>query len=934
MAILEPKQVAQSDFSAGLRAFESGANMITAALDKAAAMPGAWQKQMRQYRENEAAQSIMSAKNMEDILARSRAAAEAGATAYNPEGMKNLALLSNTQLAMNNQAAEERVQREFGDYEARIIQARNNGDRALENKLLNEYVTKRNQAAQESGLDYNQIKFGQYDYQANDLQRANLGLQRERLRWDMHQGLTDSAVNIAKSQAFADKNYDPNNSASVTAAWNEAINHALSTENPDAVARIVNEAVAAQGYNRVDPASETALREAQSFLSDGRNTPTSSNTPAFSQYNRNLPFQGALSDKYATSASSSGLIAASYPAGYPSSSTSSGSSTGGNPMTAGADAIRAELNRANQAQQAKEQAAAKKKAGEDAELQAAINTINNRQDGIIRNEKGEPIAQQQPTLTPQQQAQKQAMQAADEQLQAISAGSSEDVMAQAKQNAAQAKQEAEENFVKAAEKLQQPSKGQQNFQQALNQQQPQKPRTAPTQNISEELFDGSFISRDQQEGIDKFLKNTSEEDRQVFGNLATALQSNVLTNKKVATDLFNVVAKAGDAGVSIDFSDEKSVINALLRFDKEKYQVTADPYGYSQANATNKASKDAKLYTNFFRNLRRAEQAASRKVNQVDQAAMTAFSSNNLRLSSNPADNEKKLAAQRVATGSIKQKIERAKAINNGAIRNNPLMQAMQKSQVAVASGQLAEDCVKILVQGNKGENKDFDYTDKDSGVYATGGEKNSEQIFENDIRKSDTYLQIEAAFNTAGLDDHMRAEIIRHYAPRLIIESSDGAVRWDPDTVNEMMDMVQSTKMDDILVEYTNLSSQINKGDILISQINDYEIATQALHALNDEGAVVANNVATALPDTQLNSLIYAASQGDISKYREYATIAAERMYPNPYTARIAVNSACFKFMQYAKSQAKVIQSYKDIKDQIVATDLLVPIQELNNVR
>ena len=128
----------------------------------------AQEQQMRQYRENEAAQAIMSAKNMEDILARSRAAAEAGATAYNPEGMKNLALLANTQLIANNQAAEERVQREFGDYQARITQARNNGDRALENKLLNEYVAKRNQASQESGLDYNQLNFGRYDYQAND----------------------------------------------------------------------------------------------------------------------------------------------------------------------------------------------------------------------------------------------------------------------------------------------------------------------------------------------------------------------------------------------------------------------------------------------------------------------------------------------------------------------------------------------------------------------------------------------------------------------------------------------------------------------------------------------------------------------------------------------------------------------------------------------
>lgn len=927
MAILEPKQVAHSDFSAGLRAFESGANMVTNALDKLATMPGAWQQQMRQYRENEAAQAIMSAKNMEDILARSRAAAEAGATAYNPEGMKNLALLANTQLIANNQAAEERVQREFGDYQARIIQARNNGDRALENKLLNEYVAKRNQASQESGLDYNQLKFGQYDYQANDLQRANLGLQRERLRWEMHQGLTEKIVNNAKAQAFADSNYDPNNPASVTAAGNEAINYALSTQNPDAVTKIVNEITTTAGYNRNDPTSVAALQAVQDFLTGGRNTPTSSNTPEYSDYNRNLALRGALGDQYATSASSSGLSAASFPAGYPASSASSGSSVGGDPM-AGAAAIRSEIEKANQAQQAK----AKERAGKDAELQAAINVINNRQDGIARTEKGEPVVQQQPALTPQQQAQKQAMQAADAQLQAISSGasSSENVMLQAQQEAAKARKEAEENFTKATGQLPQ---GQQNFQQALNQSQPQAPVTQQ-RDFSQDLVAGGFINTSQQKGINKFLQNSSDEEKQTLNNLALAAQSDSLANKQVVTDLFNLVAKAGEAGEKIDFTDVKSVTNAMLRFERQKYQVAADPFGYSQSNATDQASKNAKLYVDAFNKMKQTEQNIARRSAQVDQAAITAFSTNNLRISSDPLENQRQLTAQQAATGSIKKQIERANAINTGAIRNNPLMRSMAAAEVAAASGQPAEDIATILVENNLGEDKDYDRTDGDSGVYKEGGRADSKQIFRNDIRKSDTYLQIEEAFNTAGLDDYMRAELIKHYAPRLILESSDGSVKWDPDTVNEMIDMVKSTKAEDILADYRNLTSRINQGNLMINAINNYEASSQAFYALNDEGSVVANNVATALPDTELNAMIAAANQGDLSQYRKYATMAAESIYRDRYTARIAVNSACFKFQQYAKSQAKVINYFNDIKDQIKTSGLLVPIQELNNVR
>lgn len=927
MAILEPKQVAHSDFSAGLRAFESGANMVTNALDKLATMPGEWQKQMRQYRENEAAQAIMSARNMEDILARSRAAAEAGATAYNPEGIKNLALLANTQLIANNQAAEERVQREFGDYQARIIQARNNGDRALENKLLNEYVAKRNQASQESGLDYNQLKFGQYDYQANDLQRANLGLQRERLRWEMHQGLTEKTINNAKAQAFADSNYDPNNSTSVTAAWNEAINYALSTQNPDAVAKIINEATTTVGYKRSDPTSMAALQAAQDFLTGGRNTPTSSNTPEYSDYNRNLALRGALSDQYATSASSSGLTAASFPASYPASSTSSGSSSSGDLM-AGAAAIRSEIEKANQAQQAKE----KEKAGKDAELQAAINVINNRQDGIARTEKGEPVVQQQPALTPQQQAQKQAMQAADAQLQAISsgAGSSENVMLQAQQEAAKARKEAEENFTKAAEQL---SQGQQNFQQALNQSQPQTPVTQQ-RDFSQDLVAGGFINTTQQKGINKFLQNSSDEEKQTLSNLALAAQSDSLANKQVVTDLFGLVAKAGEAGEKIDFSDYKSVINALLRFERQKYQVAADPFGQSQSNATAQAGKNAKLYVNAFNKMKQAEQNIARRSAQVDQAAITAFSANNLRISSDPVENQRQLTAQQAATGSIKKQIERANAINTGAIRNNPLMRSMAAAEVAAASGQPAEDIATILVENNLGEDKDYDRTDGDSGVYKEGGRADSKQIFSNDIRKSDTYFQIESAFNTAGLNDYMRAELIKHYAPRLILESSDGSVKWDPDTVNEMLDMVKSTKAEDILADYRNLTSRINQGNLMINAINNYEASSQAFYALNDEGSVVANNVATALPDTELNAMINAANQGDLSQYRKYATMAAESIYRDPYTVRIAVNSACFKFQQYAKSKAQVINYFNDIKDQIKTSGLLVPIQELNDVR
>ena len=81
MAILEPKQVAQSDFGPGLRAFESGANMITAALDKAAKMPGAWQTQMRNYNENEAMQRLGQARNMEEMYEAFRGAMAAGDTA-------------------------------------------------------------------------------------------------------------------------------------------------------------------------------------------------------------------------------------------------------------------------------------------------------------------------------------------------------------------------------------------------------------------------------------------------------------------------------------------------------------------------------------------------------------------------------------------------------------------------------------------------------------------------------------------------------------------------------------------------------------------------------------------------------------------------------------------------------------------------------------
>lgn len=393
MAILEPKQVAQSDFSAGLRAFESGANMITNALDKAAKMPGAWQTQMRNYNENEAMQRLGQAKNMEEMYEAFRGAMAAGDTAYN-NGFENKMILALDSAArLNNQAATERSERDLSHFYTEIAIAQANGDKEAEARARRSFDEARARLELKTGLDYNPLKFKDYDYQANALGWANHALGQRRLAFDMHDGVAQEQAKIALNQAKSNPNYDPNDPASETNALYFAFEHAMKSGNIAAVNLVMDEINKSATFDKNSAQAQEIYNRYSSLAAGaGQYDPSAI---VVDPYTNKLGLKAKLDDQYATGVNGGGaLTAASYgpnAAHTPSVTTTSPSQPAGEAPTA------------------------------FSRFSSAVDEANK---SVQKTEPTTTQTQQQvttPQLTPQQQAQKQAMQAADEAMQQFTA---------------------------------------------------------------------------------------------------------------------------------------------------------------------------------------------------------------------------------------------------------------------------------------------------------------------------------------------------------------------------------------------------------------------------------------------------------------------------------------------------------------------------------
>lgn len=851
MAILEPKQVAHSDFSAGLRAFESGANMITAALDKAAKMPSAWQTQMRNYNENEAMQRLGQAKNMEEMYEAFRSAMGAGDTAYN-NGFENKLLINlDTQTRLNNQAATERAERDLGKYYTEIANAQARGDVNAEIAARNRFEEERARLELKTGLDYNPLKFKDYDYQANARGWAAHNLDKARLKFDMHDGIAKEQARIALNQAKSNPNYNQEDPVAETNALYFAFEHAAKSGNIAAVNLIMDEINKSPTFDRnSSQAQEIYNRYSSLAAGAGQYDPSAINVDP---YTSKLGLQAKLGDKYATGVDAAGnLTAASY---APDAAFNQAATATTLPTTANTTAGHT---------------AAPVSSGSNA-FSTAVEEANKQQTQIAQQPQPQPQQQQQQPQTQASQtaftnAQQQAMKAADEAMQQFTAKQEE--------KAAVANTPTTSSVAQASKPLTR-------YEQEVKKNRHLAPNVKASYNL---VLNNSQNTEMQKEGLSNFFVSLS--------GMANSESYRNIPGVETSNELLDYLAQHEK---TLDFTNKDAIAQALIDGGLVAPEYTAVNPGFGgvgqyaanpsastsstmvQQPITLTAQKRADEIYKIYEAAQEVETKTQEDNLLLDQTTSAIIDNDNFKLEiPNGFNNEivegnnaKQMAGISSQLSIASSQYKRAEEANNLAIDASPQMTAIDQAKndvelVKNLSTKSFEEiiCDKILYSFANAR-------DPDDTLYKDKGELHNRGALIEKIRKDKYFPSIIEALEKSGADDITQKVMLDNYAAKLVNRVGDNWVMNDitfnSGNVHEFNSVICNKKnFDKSQKEYESIQKDNIGIQSKMSKLTKTEEAYQNIYSPGSYSGRLITGVANKLSPEEFMKLRSAAANGD----------------------------------------------------------------------
>ena len=918
MALLEPKQVAQSDFSAGLRAFESGANMITAALDKAAKMPSAWQTQMRNYNENEAMQRLGQARNMEEMYEAFRGAMAAGDTAYN-NGFENKMIVAlDDATRLNNQAATERAERDLSHFYTEIAIAQANGDKDAEARARRSFDEARARLELKTGLDYNPLKFKDYDYQANALGWANHGLNQRRLAFDMHNGIAQEQAKIALNQAKSNPNYDPNDPASETNALYFAFEHAMKSGNIAAVNLVMDEINKSATFDK-NSAQAQEIYDRYSSLAAGAGQYDPS-AVVVDPYTSKLGLKAKLDDQYATGVGANGgLTAAAYGpnAAYtPSVTTTSPSQPAAEAPTA-FSRFSSAVDEANKTMQ----------------KAAPTPTIT-----TTTAQTQQPQQATTPQLTPQQQAQKQAMQAADAAMQQFTA---------AQDPASTATTATTSTASDGTDAASEPTST--------------KSASKPAHAVRyEEAVKSSGPAPHIKASYDNMIKlarNDAQKEQysNFFANLAQLQVESSFENLPGVQKANELIEYLHTKNETIDFNNTEEVAQALqdAGLVAPEYVAVTPTFSANQYAANPSAATSTQMVQQPIAQtaLRDAEQikklyAASQDVQNktaednllLDQASGTILDNNLFKLEVadgyNNAlveeDNGKTLTGIKANLNIASKQLENAEQANMVKINASPQLRALYETEQLKADPKKAQELSNKSFYEILADKTLFSYADardKDDSVHKNK-DNNRAALIEK--YEKDTYVKnIIASLNTLQCDELTKKILLDNFASQMINKVGDNVVANDVtfnnERVNEFATVICNTAtFEEAEREFSEISSDLAMIQAKQSNLEELAQSYANIYSSGSYSGMLITAVANSpgMTDEKFIKLRSAAANGDTRTMeklmwqygRNVGAVGGKRPL-NDNAFRVMVADACRNFITVNARGNKALTDFETLK-------------------
>lgn len=923
MAILEPKQVAQSDFGPGLRAFESGANMITAALDKAAKMPSAWQTQMRNYNENEAMQRLGQARNMEEMYEAFRGAMAAGDTAYN-NGFENkmIAALDDT-TRLNNLAATERSERDLSHFYTEIAIAQANGDKDAEARARRSFDEARARLELKTGLDYNPLKFKDYDYQANALGWANHDLGRRRLAFDMHDGRAKEQAKIALNQAKSNPNYDPNDPASETNALFFAFEHARKSGNLAAVNLVIDEINKSPTFDK-NSAQAQAIYDSYNSMVAGAGQYDPSAT-VVDPYVSNLGLKAKLDDQYATGAGvNGGLTAAAYgpnAAHTPSVTTISPSQPAAAVPTT-FDRFSSAVDEANKTMQ------------KAAPTPTTTTTTTQAQ---------QPQQVTTPQLTPQQQAQKQAMQAADEAMQQFTAA--QDPASTATTTTATTATTATTTTATTASE------------------------PAPTTSAPEPAYAVRYQEAMTNSKVDESTKksynnliNLAQSDAQkeqysnFLGNLGSLQNDSSFQNLPGVQDANKLVNYLSKNNKTINFNNTEEIAEALQKAGlvAPEYVFVNSSLSGNQYAANPSAATGRQMVQQPIEQiaLRKAEQI--KKLNIASQNVQNKTAEDNLLLDQSTAtilnndlfklkvadgynnvlveeDNGKTYNGIEANLNIASKQLENAEQANMVKINASPQLLALYQTEQLKADPKKAQELLNKSYYDILTDHTLFAYADardKDDSVHSS---KDNNKAALNRKYEKDTYIRsILESLNSLQCDELTKKILLDNFAAQMINKVGDNLVANDvtfnTERANEFATVIcNPATFEDYEREFSTISGDLALIKAKQTNLEELKESYKNIYSSGSYSGMLITAVATApgMTDEEFLKLRSAAANGDTRTMeklmwqygRDVGAVGGKKPL-NDNAFRVMVADACRNFITVNAHGNKALDDFETLKE------------------
>lgn len=930
MAILEPKQVEQSDFGPGLRAFESGANMITAALDKAAKMPGAWQTQMRNYNENEAMQRLGRARNMEEMYEAFRSAMAAGDTAYN-NGFENkmITALDDT-TRLNNLAATERAERDLSHFYTEIAIAQANGDKNAEARARRSFDEARARLELKTGLDYNPLKFKDYDYQANALGWANHDLGRRRLAFDMHDGRAKEQAKIALNQAKSNPNYDPNDPASETNALYFAFEHAMKSGNIAAVNLVMDEINKSATFDK-NSAQAQAIYNRYSSLAAGAGQYDPS-AIVVDPYTSQLGLKAKLDDQYATGAGvNGGLTAAAYgpnAAHTPSVTTISPSQPAAEAPTA-FSRFSSAVDEANKTMQ------------KTAPTPTATTTTAQTQ---------QPQQITTPQLTPQQQAQKQAMQAADAAMQQFTAAQDPASTATTPTAASASNSSTNDPDYDATVD----SYG-------TSEQTSTKSKPEPAYAVRyKEAMANSNISEDLEKAYNNVIKkvpvdNLKEQYSNLFGNLALLQSDSTFENLPGVKEASKLVKYMDDHNWPVDFNNTEEVAEALQKaglvapeFVAVNPSFSGNQYAANPSAATNMQmvqqpiAQTALKMAEDIKKLNTAAQNVQNKTAEdnllLDQATSTILDNDLFKLKVADGynnvlveeDNGKTYNGIEANLNIASKQLENAEQANMVKINASPQLLALYQTEQLKADPKKLQELKDKSFYDILADKTLFSYADARDKEDSVHKNKDNNRAALIEKYKKDTYVgNIIASLNALQCDELTKKILLDNFAAKMINKVGDNLVANDvtfnTERTNEFATVIcNPATFEDCEREFAEINGDLAMIQAKQSNLEELKQSYANIYSSGSYSGMLITAVANSpgMTDEKFLKLRSAAANGDTRtmeklmwQYGRNVGAVGGKKPLNDNAFRVMVADACRNFVTVNARGNKALSDFETLK-------------------